>query len=63
MEKNSQNMDFSNYYIAMTLKVCQPPQKNEENSIIERLHLTMGDMLCLATFEGKKWWFELEYTC
>jgi transposase InsO family protein len=30
------------------------------NGIIERVHLTMGDMLCMMTFTGEGWFTELQ---
>eukprot|EP00957_Ditylum_brightwellii_P003229 245905-Ditylum_brightwellii.AAC.1 len=41
--------------MAITVKNLQA------NSIVERMHLMIGDMLQMIVFESNDWWFEMNY--
>ena len=47
------------YGIKSTPTTVKNPQAN---AIVERLHLTLADVLRMSVFEGDNWWLEVEHT-
>ena len=56
-------IEFQEMLHSYNIQDCPTTVKNPQaNAIVERIHLTMADILRMTTFEGDDWWFKLTYT-
>lgn len=56
-------VEFQQMLHSYGIKSVPTTVKNpQENSLVEKMHLRMGNILRMTSFKGENWWEELEYT-